>query len=58
MTIEEKYNQLLNKVESLVRYQKKFMLYRASSDMESIKKLQRELDKIIEHEKSQQKSLF
>lgn len=58
MTIEQKYETLLTKVKNLVRYQKVFLIYRASSDMDSIKKLQRELDKIIEREKSGQKELF
>lgn len=56
--IQSKYDHLLARVESLVKYQKAFLQYRASSDMESIKKLQRELDKIIERERSNQKSLF
>lgn len=56
--IETKYKHLLVIVEKLIKYQKEFLQYRASSDLDNIKKLQHGLDKIIERERSIQKSLF
>lgn len=60
--LQQKYDRLFEKVRRMRGYQKEYFKYRVKNDLETAKRFEREVDKIIDDEvklkKSNQTELF
>ena len=55
---EQKYNQILTRVERLLHFQKEFIKWHASSDLDKLKRMHSEFEKEIKERENKQQKLF